>query len=443
MDRAQNVWNEIDRITDLEGFLEFCRDLRDSMTFYDREVLLAIASGILEGMWVTAMYFAALDGEQALDDTVDRLDRRLDELPERLRYDAGALDIQAFLERFVETAYPTLREEFPVLAGSITHWSQDDYDLEADPNVLLAQARRVFDEDEATALELVCRVGAMLLRGVKVPSVWVHAGGPIVPWIQGMMSLPDTLLSIPGASVPLGDVASERAHVNLVPGVVSLEMFRRFRSGGPEPPRVADSETEAFWRAVFAGGRQLNPQAARWAEAHPDRVRPLLLTIAQAPELRDPDAEGAGMAPVHAVRLLTRMHCEEAVYSFLDILQEADPDEPVFQEARRGLIELGPPVTLKVLRFADQEADLWTAVFLSEVLARGRKDERVYRFLAGLFQRATWRDGKELVVGSLATYGDRRALPLLKEELATASGRSTGQERVLKAAIRRLQRRDG
>lgn len=443
MDRAQNVWNEIDRITDIDGFLEFCRDLRDSMTFYDREVLLAIASGILEGMWVTAMYFAALDGEPSLQDTVARLDKRLDELPERLRYDAGALDIQAFLERFVETAYPTLREEFPVLAGTIGHWSQDAYDLEADPSLLLAEARRLFDQEEPAALALVCQVGAMLLRGVQVPSVWVHAGGPLIPWIQGMMSLPDTLLSIPGASMPLGDVTTERAHVNLEPGVVSLEMFRRFRASGPDLPHPGDSEAEAFWRAVFAGRHQLLPQAIRWAQAHPDQVRPLLLTIAQAPELRDPDAEGAGLAPVHAVRLLTRLHCEEAVYSFLDILQEADPDEPVFQEARQGLIELGPPVTLKVLRFADQEADLWTAVFLSEVLARGRKDERVYRFLAGLFQRATWRDGKELVVGSLATYGDRRALPLLKEELATTTGRSTGQERVLKAAIRRLQRRDG
>ena len=196
---------------------------------------------------------------------------------------------------------------------------------------------------------------------------------------------------------------------------------------------------ENLWSELFSGRERLSDGAMAVLEERGAEVVHILETMAGASELWSPNSEGGGLTPVHAVRALIRLKAEGAVGPLLEIVATADPEEAVFGEAMDGLASLAPRVRREILTYASREADLETAVFLSEILASGRRDERVFKFLTSLFHRTTWLDGKEVVAGSLAAYGDRRALPILEEALRENSGRDAYQEEELRRAIAKLK----
>ena len=174
---------------------------------------------------------------------------------------------------------------------------------------------------------------------------------------------------------------------------------------------------------------------------HGKQLLPVLLTVLGAQELRDDEQGREHMAPVRALEAIVSLQAVEATPILLRIVAEADPQDELFSAAQAALVKLGSAVAPQVLSFASGEADTETAIYLSEVLSRMEKDERVFRFLISLFRKTSWWEGKGAIVRALADYGDARALPLLREALRQVDEHDGRQSELLREAIGSLSKR--
>jgi hypothetical protein len=154
-------------------------------------------------------------------------------------------------------------------------------------------------------------------------------------------------------------------------------------------------------------------------ERLPSRLRDEILEMGRAvvPDLvavvEDGDWPG-----IHAVDLLVDLGAVEAIQPLLDALADGEWDDILSNRVVVRLPELGAAVLEPVLALlavlADAEDD--HAPALCEILANlGVKDERIF---AALTERFVEGNSEDFWVGLLATYGDRRALPLVEEAIA-------------------------
>ena len=74
-EKYREIMDELDYITTHEGFVETCLDLRDSMYFYDKGLILAGYAGSVEMLMSFAMFWAVLEaperGEEIFDEIAD------------------------------------------------------------------------------------------------------------------------------------------------------------------------------------------------------------------------------------------------------------------------------------------------------------------------------------------------------------------------------------
>ena len=410
--------DEIEELTEYDGFLRACLRLRDDMLFYDRDVLLAIFSGNLESLVVSALFWAALKGNQEAKDLGEWIRGRIEELPKLLWEDEAPFDVQALLERFLDTSGQALRRRFPVIDNVFKAYLNGGYNLEVDPDAYLVAARA--GKQPEIDLNVLGTLGALALRGKFFRRGWLMViPPPAQEGLQTIISLVEGVASLPGAGFPLREAAVERDRILAPPlGLVHLDEFRR-RKGYMEngfgvwrPP----DEVDRVLATIFSADN-LDEQEAEALLRQRQELVPLLLNVLAAPEFLDEDSPGAGTAPVNAAHLLARTKSGEVVDGFINLLQHADPFSPAYQAAIEGLEAVAAQAGMRIAAHLEGEGDMNVAVPLASVLGKASRNDQVFRALAGLFRRVTWEEDRETVAAALADYGDPRAIPILEEAL--------------------------
>lgn len=448
---------EIERITEFEGMVDLCRDLRDAMTFYDREVLLATFTGILEGMVISALFEAGARGADALGTVTERLEAMLRTLPRRLVPPPGPLDVESLVHRFLDIGARGLSFNFPVYAQSVADYFTGSEDMATPIDRRLLEAWRGAGREGPDPVQLG-PAGAAVLRGARPSTAWLRLEGRGVERIHALWTLRDAVASLPGVAFPLAPAREAGLDESLehhltaqgIPGagvarVVDLSAARRrrrrdaiFEDGAGEQIPL-DDEEEAFWDRVFDEAA-LNDEATAYAAQRPD-VRWPLLAIPLDEGLQDA-AEDGDNAIVHALALLEAVAPEAAGDALVQLAGILEPESALLTyvvERLEGLDKLAMDRVVDVIA----QGDLRTAARLAPVLAasrRARPDVRVFDILADLLRRTGWADGKERVAAALETFGDARAVPLLESALATVEPRSLYQEAVVRRAVDRLTR---
>jgi hypothetical protein len=122
-----------------------------------------------------------------------------------------------------------------------------------------------------------------------------------------------------------------------------------------------------------------------------------------------------GWAPIHAAGLLLDLKAVEAIEPMLQVLAETDCEDVLYNRVVVRLPELGSAVLEPALAFlADHDHDEETVQSVCEVLAKlGVEDERIFDVLCNVFEQGD----EPLMAGLLASYGDRRALPLIEDTI--------------------------
>ena len=451
---GESLLDEIERMTEFEGMVDFCRDLRESMTFYDREVLLATFTGILEGMMITALFEAALEGVHAFETSVGRLDEILHGLSKRLMPPPGPLDVEALVHRFLDVGARGLRFNVPVYVASIQDYAAGREDLVTPIDARLLAAWRTAGADGPDARTLG-PAGAAVLRGQKPSSAWLRLEGRGIERIHALWTLRDAITSLPGIGYPLGP-ASEMVRVvslgrrpeptgGAFTPVVDLAAARRRRrrdQGYDEPDEDAlppDENEEAFWYSIFDED-PLGPEIVEYARIHPETRYPLM-AIPLDEGLQE-SAEESDQAIAHALQVLERIDQDSATEALVSLVSDLDPESALFALAVERLLSIEPRGLEEVAGIVAR-GDPRTATRLAPVLAssrRSRRDLRVFELLTDLLRRAGWAEGKERVAAALEEYGDARAVPLLESALEALEPRTLYQEAVVRRALSRLSR---
>ncbi len=454
---GDDLMAEIERVSEFDGMVDLCRDLRDAMTFYDREVLLATFTGILEGMMISALFEAGTHGPAALEAASTRLEGILRTMPRRLAPPPGPLDIESLVHRFLDVGARGLAFNFPVYARSVADYFGGREDVSAPIDQRLLEAWRRADRDGPDPA-LLGPAGAAVLRGARPSSAWLRLEGRGVERIHALWTLRDAISSLPGIDFPLGPAreshlepasldASGMASVHGVAAgaarVVDLSAARRRRRRDPvfdeDEAGVSplDEAEEEFWDSVF-DEEPMGAKAYEYARRRPE-VRFPLLAIPLDEGLKEA-AEDGDNAIVHAIELLEKLMPDAASEALVSLAGDLEPDGALFAHVVERLLALEPAAMDHVMGVI-AEGDLRTAARLAPVLAasrRARRDVRVFDLLADLLGRTGWAEGKERVAAALETYGDARAVPLLQSALNTAEPRSLYQEAVVRRAVDRL-----
>ncbi len=441
MAEAYDLLQELLEAGSPPGFVETCRDLRDSMLFYDREVLIGAYTGALEGLAFNVLLDAAIGQPETFPTATERVRDFIRALPDNLDLREFPMDVQSLAERFLETGGRSLYEAFPAWVAALHVYQSGEYSDDDDIDRLLAEARYQAElGNESQALARIGRVGALALTGRRVRPVWGRIAGPLEPWLHGLYTAVEAVANHERLTYPLRPIGEERLRRSARGVVRDLSLRRRYDEPASDVWRDHD-DVDRFYSEVISGRDRLSEAAYAVVQAQGVTLLPVLLTMVGARELRDDEQSREHLAPVRALDALVALHAAEAVPMLLRIVAEVDPQDELFTAAQTGLVKLGSAAAPQVLSFASGEADAETAIYLSEVLSRMDKNERVFRFLTSLFRKTSWWEGKGALVRALADYGDTRALPLLRDALRNLDQRDSRQSELLREAIGSLSRR--
>src|SRR5690554_3059235 len=95
---------EVKEITTVDGFVAVCFEIKESMFFYERDLMLAAFSASLELLAVVVMLGAALKGEAELQEAYAELQSLVDGLFIDLNKFQFFLDVQYVVDNFLQGA---------------------------------------------------------------------------------------------------------------------------------------------------------------------------------------------------------------------------------------------------------------------------------------------------------------------------------------------------
>ena len=423
-DKVDAIMEEFSEITTLDGFTSLCAELKSEMTFYDQSALVALATGVMEGFLVNALAWAALRDDDSYEAVEKRLERQLRELPQTLRRGRTSIDARALVERYIREGLPALQAAFTAERAAFRCWLEGS-DAEGEVDDLVGRACLAAERGEQDASRaLIGRAGALVLRGGRIRPVWLRISGPITGWVNGLFAIREAMMLHPELPFPLTDPLTERMLAS-APRVVD---FRVWRADADD----SSDDVDEMWSSILSDTPVVRKEDLELLEAEGTRALPVLTVLARSSEFRRTKAAFVALAQLRGLK------SPEATETFLQVVRDVHPDDPLFLEAKKGLLSLGPEAKRSVYAYLDDEADISKQVSLGEIVARYRGDERAFRILTGLFKRTEWGEGKGVIARCLGFFGDPRALPVLDEALATPAVGDVASRRAVFQAIRRL-----
>lgn len=327
-------------------------------------------------------------------------------------------DERRYYDRFALFAASLFAELGDAMEALLNCYVAGDYDPEANPNDLIAEALEIAEEDLERAHHLITQAGAIALCSRPLWWRWqIEAYGPAEPWLIIIANLVGEYTS--GGKTPLGPLEEARAeaerNVQQVQETIQKMMEEEIPEGQLPPPSPVGDLIEEL---IEQGEEQFTPEQLELCETHREEAIPALIDLATNEYLQMEDAPGGGYAPIHATQLLGELKAVEAIPALIDIVADVDPEAIIFSTAIHALEKIGPPALEEVLTFMHYSRDVETKTSLAEVVSRiGQKDERAYETLVAVWEEATWKEGKCLLAYPLALTGGERAIPVLQSAL--------------------------
>lgn len=232
-----DLLEEIEELTTVDGFVAACLEIKESMFFYERELMLAAYTASLELLTTVALFGAALgDGTE-----LKKLEEQIIRCSEGLLADLAEyhlpLDIRFVADRFLQGAGLQFRMRLPVYLAMIRDYVQPSANpLTLDELLLKAHGLlSVEPEDEDGLNELLGQVGHRMLRGGHLRPIWLEVSHPRIYFVLlGLQTMMNNFRVTPYFNFPLEEIGIERQKRRNVKGKVvsDLGVVRNFRQGG-------------------------------------------------------------------------------------------------------------------------------------------------------------------------------------------------------------------
>ena len=425
--KYHEMMEELKFITSHEGFIDVCLDLRDSMYFYDKGLVLAGYASSVEMLMSLAMFWATLEGPQAQQAVFDQIASILGGLDDRLRSDGVSMDITSLTETFLQTSGWVLEQRHIVFREMFYAYGDNDYDLHEHPDKLLRQIQSVLETDTDYAAKLMGKVGAMALRGVEIRPVWFLIARPRMQmWLRGILGAIQNFASAAHFSFPVDTVEKEKQKWGIKARklVVDLKTFRNLRYPmlPADPPDIlARGQHDSDLLELF-DDRPLGSETALRLAGSENVNHHVLMAILESEELCEKDAPGDGWAPVNVMAVLEKQGDSGTIPTLLRLLGRLRPDKLLYRRVMAALIQQANEAAEAALnRLREPHLSVGEALALVALLEQVQP-AKVYPALANLLDKAASFEDKLAVAQGLLETGDSRAIPHLRRLGASMSG---------------------
>lgn len=427
---------EIKEITTVDGFVSSCLEIKDSMFFYERDLMLAAYSASLELLTVVALLSGALKGKRELLKVETEVVRRVDDLLAELEKFQFPLDIQYVVDQYLQGAGLQTRLRMPAYIEMMRCYASTVEVIDSGLDTIIRKAHRRLREGSPDLQRdlnvLLGWIGAKMLRGAGLRSIWLQVSHPRIQVVLlGLQTMMNNFRVTPYFNFPLEAIATERQKRKKIKGnvVSDLGVFRNFRQGGSGytdlSTAVAKDEYDHFFESFFSSFEYL--------DVEPDATVVDLITMILEARLVNEDFDQGLL-----MRLLVycnRWRLSEVSDVVLEILEELDFEDPLFYEFWTLLKSFDGKALPAMRRFARAHRDSPLLPYLALFLSHGPPTKRRWSLLTEIFEHyPEENEEKAQMAISIGRYGGTEAITYLEKALAsTTQANGAYRERLKKA----------
>ena len=413
---------EIKEITTVDGFVSSCLEIKESMFFYDRDLMLAAYSASLELLAVAALFSASLHGKRELHRAETEVVRHVDELLEELTKYRLPLDIQYVVDRYLQDAGFQTSLRMPVYTQMMRNYASSTEYREESIDMLIQQAHRCIAKDSddlEKELNLILgQVGTKMLRGGHLRPIWLQISHPrIYIILLGLQTMMNNFQVTPYYNFPFQDITTERQKRKKIAGnvVLDLGVFRNFRQGGSgytDLNVVLVKDDYDHYLENFLSNFD-------YLDGEPDQEFINLIVAIFETRLVNEELE-------NGLLLKLLVYCDywqisEVSDVALEILELLDPDDPLYFGFWTLLRSLDGKALPAIRRFIRKNRESPLLPYISIFLSRGKPGKRKWDLLTEIFENYPYEDeDKAQMARSIAHYGGTEAVTYLENALADA-----------------------
>ncbi len=429
---------EIKEITTVDGFVASCLEIKESMFFYERELMLAAYSASLELLIVVASLSATLRGKRELLKTQAELERLVDGLLTELNKYQFPLDIQYVVDRFLQGTGFQTRLRMPAYSQMMQRYSSPSgKDPDEGLDTILRKAHwrlRVGGENlEQDLNRLLGRAGERMLRGERLRPMWIRISHPrIQVVVQGLQTLMNNFRVTPYYNYPLEAITTERQKRKKVKGnvVSDLGVFRNFRQGGSgytDLNIVFDKDKyDHFFENFFSSFEHM--------DVEPDQQVIDLIVMMLEVRLINDDFPQAFL--MRMLVYCNRWQLSQVSDAILEILADLDPEDPLYFECWSLLKSFDGKALPAMRRFVRSHRDSSLLPYLALFLSHGPPTKRRWSLLTEIFEHyPEENEEKAQMAASIGRYGGQEAVTFLEKALETTSHVNGSYGERLKTAL--------
>lgn len=436
--------DEVRFLTSSEGFLHTCLDLKDSMLFFDRDLLLAAYGATLELVTTSALLAASLESENAVTESEGQLRGLIRGLPQRLRSTHFPLDAQYLAEQYIASIAPVVISRFWVYTQMFACYRENKY-LEA-PSVdrLICQAQRSYGrEDQHKAVEIMGVVGAKLIRGAHLRPLWLRIGhSQIQQWLAGLQTLINNLRVASQFSFPLEDIKTERLKRQKEQEKVVFDLGgeRNLRRGlgGHTDKRITinPDECDRIIEQLLEGQPVSKLAAHAKTKGLTEQLLPILEGICKT---RLADVEVSHLIVSKSLELQAHLNSPNLPFILVKLLEQVEPWDQLFNTCLQQLKEADERALPAISQFIASSKPSPLFVLLADLLTDGERTKEKLDLLIRIFNRCPWQSGRELICPIIAKYGGMQAYRFLQAALESLSDNDREYESTIKQALEKIQ----
>ncbi|MDY7077647.1 MAG: hypothetical protein SXV54_12065, partial [Chloroflexota bacterium] len=298
-----------------------------------------------------------------------------------------------------------------------------DYDPEANPDDLIAKALEITElepteKDLDRAHRLIVQAGAIALDSRPLWWRWqVEAYGPAERRLITIANLVKDYTG--GGQRILGPIEKARAdaEASLQDIEQKIEEIGKKEEDIDQPADELSPVDGLIDELIEQGEARFTPEQLALCRDLQEEAIPALIDLAADEYLQMELSPGEGYAPINAVQMLGELEAVDAIPTLIDIVADVDPEAIIYSSAIQALKKIGRPALDPILTLMRYSWDTEVKVGLAEAIETSAPDERIYQALVGVWQEATWEEGKCLLAHPLACSGGEQAIPLLEVAL--------------------------
>lgn len=417
----EDLIQEIKEITTVDGFVSACLEIKDSMYFYDRDLMLSAYSASLELLIVVALLSATLQGSKELLKVETEIGTCIDDLLEELDGYHFPLDIQYVVDHFMQGAGLNSRQCIPVYIQMIKNYSCDGGMFKSiDALIDQSHGELLEDNQQWTDVEFnLAEVGNQMLQGASLRPIWLQVSHPRIRTIlTSLQTLMNNCQVTPYFNFPLENIKVERQKRKKIGGNVVLELgiFRKFRQGGSGYTNLnvamEKDEYDYFFEGLLTELRHVNVE--------PDSEVKALIEMIFRSYLVNPEID-----PELLIKLM--MYCElwkvaEVSPIIIEILEVLPVDHILFHHFWNLLKSFDGKALPAIRSYIRSKQESPLMPYLGMILSAGKPGKRKWSLLKEMFENYEKQDENKVEIAlSIAHFGGNEAITFLQTALAEAN----------------------